>query len=175
MTGVIWELLHSQVCRSCWEDLNAGLAWDSWLESGASKFGLPVCVCGLGFSQHGGWVLRIVPRANCWRVSIPREPGRSSMTFYELTSGSTVSFTVLSWSKQSQACPDLRGRRHRPHHSMGEIAKNLRAKFKTYIFQDLFTWPIQYTQMKTHMYTFKYILKTKIGPCHALCIKQDFM
>ena len=49
-----------------------------------------VSLCGLGFSQHGDWVLRGISRGNFRWVVIPREPGRNSLTFYALTSESTL-------------------------------------------------------------------------------------
>ena len=87
MSGIIWWLLYLQVCLLPWNDTEAKLSCNSWLESGASRFGLPVW---FGLFTHGGWVLRGISRGNFRRVVIPREPGRSSLTFYELTSESTL-------------------------------------------------------------------------------------
>lgn len=78
-------------------------------------------LCHLGFSQHGGWVLR----GSIWRVSVLR-PKQKLQTFSDLLQKShnivTVSyrFRVSHWGQ-----PTSKGWGIIPHLSLGERPKNL--------------------------------------------------
>lgn len=77
-TESILRFLHSQVWHQGWDPLKTGLSYDCHLEH--LHMASP---CGLGFLQHGAWVLkRSAPRESIPREGIPRNLGRSCMIFY---------------------------------------------------------------------------------------------
>ena len=116
-------------------------------------------LCGLGFSQYGGWVLRGISRGNFRKVVNPREPGRSSLTFYELTSESTLyhfcyallfktATRLFRFNRKEPYTPPFSGR------NIKELEGQVKNVYLARIFCMTYT---VYSYMHTHTHTHTYI------------------
>ena len=120
-----------------------------------------VSPCGLDFSQHGGWVLRGISRGNFRRVVIPREPGRSSLTFYELTSESTLYHSCYALLSQTATRLSRFNRKetYTPPFNGGNI-KELEGHIKNAYLARLFCMAYTiYSHTHTHTHTHAHIFK----------------
>lgn len=78
-TEIIWSLLHSQARLLGWDDEKAGLS------QGITQNTYTWPLMWPGLSQCGSLILI----ENIPRVSVPRNPGRSSLVFYDLAQEAT--------------------------------------------------------------------------------------
>lgn len=94
-------------------------------------------ICDLGFEREDP--KRKTPKGNVQTASVPREPARGCMSFYDLASEVTqCHFYHTLWVEMDTNPLRVKGKGHRPHLKTRGMWKNLRPYIKTNILINFF-------------------------------------